>query len=341
MEDQKQDQQQVDAHQAYDEPAPFTNATDSSRRIPERQVYSAKEKAEWRLNGASITMTGGFMEPYGHGRKSFTTYYLDSQNPNPNKPAARAPGKYNIGIDYVVGGNKMVTPLYGGKVVPPTGLNGGYGNSVTIETNQSYEYNGQRYPIYNTYSHLASISNGIQVGATVTRNTYLGKMGGTGTGGKNVYPEHVDLQSYIIVDGKKVQISPNLVQENLRQQQNNGTFRYSQNDSVGNTVITSGSVVDANVSSLDNTASLKEQYKLILREYSSDGTSSGDVDTSSLVTDLRERGVASTQINAILSTHFEGKGFTGKQLHQHIEQSLSSADQNLVSTGNASSYQLG
>jgi hypothetical protein len=138
---------------------------------------------------------------------------------------------YNIGIDYVLGGDKLVVPWYGG-TVEKAGLNGGYGNSVTIRTDRSYEYNGKRYPIMNTYSHLEYISKGIIPGEKVDIDTFIGKMGGTGRGGAKRYPEHVDFQSYIEVDGKKIQISPNLMQNNLRRQLQNGTFYEPSNASV-------------------------------------------------------------------------------------------------------------
>jgi hypothetical protein len=51
---------------------------------------------------------------------------------------------------------------------------------------------------------------------------------------------HVDFQSYILVDGKKVQISPNLMQSNLETQWAAGTFQTGQNNtSSSNTVASS------------------------------------------------------------------------------------------------------
>jgi murein DD-endopeptidase MepM/ murein hydrolase activator NlpD len=358
-----EDQQLVDAHQAFDQPAPFTNVNNSSRRIPEKQVYSAREKAEWRLNGREITITGGFMEPYGHGRKPFSTYYLDSQNPNPQKPATRGPGNYNIGIDYVIGGNKMVTPWYGGEVVPPTGLNGGYGYSVTIKTNQSYEYNGKRYPIYNTYSHVTEIQNGIEIGSVVTTDTYLAKMGGTGSGGTKAYPDHLDFQAFITVDGKKVQISPNLMQDNLKKQQTNGTFHTQQNVENNIETVSNGrthadinhstsadnriaSIGTKDIGSSNDADMLKAQHKLILGLYSSDGTSTGDVDMKKFIAAMRNEPISleDSDIASIASTYFEGKGFSEKQLSQQIGKAFDDANQSghssLASAGQ-STYGLG
>ncbi len=84
----------------------------------------------------------------------------------------------------------------------------------------------------NTYSHLEYISNGITPGTKVDSDTFIGKMGGTGRGGVKRYKDHVDFQSYIEVDGKKIQISPNLMQNNLSRQSQNGTFYEPSNASV-------------------------------------------------------------------------------------------------------------
>jgi hypothetical protein len=44
----------------------------------------------------------------------------------------------------------------------------------------------------------------------------IGRMGGTGTGSDpTAYPEHVDLQTWIEVDGKIVNVSPNVLQQQL------------------------------------------------------------------------------------------------------------------------------
>jgi murein DD-endopeptidase MepM/ murein hydrolase activator NlpD len=224
----------VDAHKAFDVPDPFTN-TKGDEAIPERELNSGVESFKWVLHGKEyrpIKVSGGFMEPTGHGLKKSNTFYIDEKNPDPKQPNKRnAGGHYNIGIDYVLGGDKLVVPWYGG-TVEKSGLNGSYGNSVTVRTDRSYEYNGKRYPIINAYSHLEYVSKGIIPGTRVDSETFIGKMGGTGRGGAKLYPEHVDFQSYIEVDGKKIQLSPNLVQNNLIKQSQNGTFYEPSNASV-------------------------------------------------------------------------------------------------------------
>jgi hypothetical protein len=232
-------QQLSDAHKAYDVPSPITNETDPSLRIPERQVYSNEEKYEWKIGNRNVKITGGFNEPNGHSSKG-SMLYLDSKNPDPNKPATKSPGNYNVGIDFVYSpnGSKNITPLYSGEVVSAKNVGSGYGNQVIIKTNQSYEYGGKRYPIYNAYSHMKYIEKNILDGRikNVDTDTYLGEMGKSGLSSK--HGEHVDLQCYIMVNGKKIQISPNLMQDNLEKQSQQGTFRYSQNsDEANNQVV--------------------------------------------------------------------------------------------------------
>ncbi len=216
----------ADAHKAFDIPNPFTNIK-NDEEIPEGFVNSETESYKWFLHGREnrpIKISGGFMEATGHGFKKSNTFYIDSKNPDPANPNKRsAGGHYNIGIDYVLGGDKLVVPWYGG-TVEKAGLNGGYGYSVTVKTDHSYEYNGKRYPIMNTYSHLEYASKGITKGTKIDVDTFIGKMGGTGSGGVKLYPDHVDFQTYIEVDGRKIQISPNLMQNNLIQQSQQGTF---------------------------------------------------------------------------------------------------------------------
>ena len=131
--------QLADAHKAFDVPHPFTNTDNFNSAIPERQVYSVNEKFSWKIGSRNAKVSGGFMEKFKHGYKETSTFYLDSENPDPKNPKTRLPGNYNIGIDYVVDGDKQVTPWYSG-VVTKSGLSGAHGNSVTVKTNQSYEY---------------------------------------------------------------------------------------------------------------------------------------------------------------------------------------------------------
>jgi hypothetical protein len=289
---------------------PFVNIIDRTRLIPERQVYSRNEKPEWELHGQRVIVTGGFMESFGHGWKNFYTAYIDSNNRNPNKPASKPPGNYNIGLDYVVlGKDKQVNPWYAGEVTA-AGLNGGYGYSVTVKTNQSYVYDGVSYPIYTTYSHLEGIAKGIEVGKQVYPSTSLGKMGGTGTNGKKVYPEHVDLQTYIMVNGKKVQISQNLMQQNIQQQQagaNNKSSNSTENDS------------------WQSSPELKAQYRVLLEAYSADKKFNGQFSIPSMVQSLQNAQADYQTIARVLHTHFELNGVPATEIPQKITESFAEA----------------
>jgi hypothetical protein len=262
--------------------APFGHSSMRGRRIPEEYVISGNEDFVWSLNGRAVQMSGGFMEQRGHGAKSYSTLYIDSNNPNPNKPSVRKPSAqslrgernsgYNIGIDYIVAGGE-VTPWYSG-VVEHAGLDGGYGYAVRIRTDYSYEYEGQRYPIYTQYSHLKDKPS-VKEEERVDPSTKIGTMGGTGKGGVKRYPDHVDFQSYIIVNGNKIQLSPNLMQDNLSSQAVRGTLRSHQNSpdntqaaenyqpSIRTTAtvpsITERSVPANNETNLGNTANLNNQ----------------------------------------------------------------------------------
>jgi hypothetical protein len=112
----------------------------------------------------------------------------------------------------------------------------------------------------------------------------------------------------------------------------------SDTKQVANAAFASNSTTNIKTVHSDKAASLNEQYKLILSEYSFDGTSTGNVDTSELIEGLQEHGASSEQINAILCTYFKGKGFTGEQINQQTEQALNkvvqSRNENPVVAGN-------
>lgn len=191
--------------------------------FPERQINSATENITLPLFGTRIKATGGFMEPHGHGYKSEARYFIDSRNLD--QIQRRDPGNYNIGVDYVV-----LTPeedaqnWYSGTVSYATTSDGGYGQSVYIDSDVQYVLNGNSYPVKLAYSHLDEIDPAMTTGARVEQGQRVGEMGGTGTT-PNAYPEHVDFRAWIEVpraDGqglRKVYISPDALSQNLLQQQ--------------------------------------------------------------------------------------------------------------------------
>jgi hypothetical protein len=120
----------------------------------------------------------------------------------------------SLGIDYVVETKDQATKAWYSGVVERAGLEGSYGNRVRIKTDITYNFQGKEYPVYTAYAHLDSIK--VQVGQRVYQGQNIGEMGGTGNNGvRGAYPEHVDLQTYIEVDGKIVNVSPNAIQQQL------------------------------------------------------------------------------------------------------------------------------
>jgi Peptidase family M23 len=228
-----------------DEPRPFSNRLDSSRRIPEKFVSSSDAKFEWRIGNRNAKVTGGFNEVDPSHSSKRGVRYLDDTHLDPDSPGVKS-GNLNIGLDYVVDGNELVTPWYSGTVDSISRVKASdthsYGNQVVIKTNQSYEYNGQRYPLYTTYSHLQYIDPSILNGTLkeVNTGTFIGKMGRSGLSEK--FGRHVDFQSYIMVEGKKIHVSPNLMQRNLEKQQQEGTFRYSQKNTGDSTTVASNTI---------------------------------------------------------------------------------------------------
>jgi hypothetical protein len=177
-------------------------------RIPERQVNSATENIEFKILGAPVEITGGFMEPHGHGPKG-TTYAIFGDKPQTIQTLS--PANRNIGIDYVVQTKDQATSAWYSGIVESAGLEGGYGNRVHVKTDINYTFNGKEYPVYTAYAHLDNIK--VQTGQRVHQGQNIGEMGGTGSGGVTRHPEHVDLQTYIKVDGKIINVSPNAIQE--------------------------------------------------------------------------------------------------------------------------------
>ncbi len=79
-----------------------------------------------------------------------------------------------------------------------------------------FELSGKRYPIKGAYAHAKSFS--VRKGDYVKQGQYIGVMGGTG--GNYTYPPHVDFRLWINYGSKIVDLSPNVVEKQLRQQEN-------------------------------------------------------------------------------------------------------------------------
>lgn len=186
-------------------------AIELDREIPERFVSSATERIIVQVSTLNdpIKITGGFMEPSGHGYKGSSARYISGDDPG-NVETTNT-DYYNIGIDYVLETSPpVVESWYTGEIIS-SGLEGGYGYRVHIKTDQVFEYEGKEYPILTAYAHLDSIDPDILNGSrtTIGPGESMGVMGGTGSGGVDQYQDHVDLQIWIEVNGQTINISPN------------------------------------------------------------------------------------------------------------------------------------
>jgi peptidoglycan hydrolase-like protein with peptidoglycan-binding domain len=176
--------------------------------------------------GEYLEITGGFMEPSGHGSKP-TTHAIFSSDPN--KVQQLAPSNRNLGIDYVAYNadgkvdnnvrswwNGQVTAVQQDAVFGGNGAEG-YGRRTEIKTDLTFQVKGtdgkvRDLPVYVAYGHLASQKGGLDVGERINAGDILGQMGGAGSGGDGAYPAHVDMRVYVNDPTRgRVDISPNLL----------------------------------------------------------------------------------------------------------------------------------
>ena len=154
----------------------------------------------------SITITGGYMEPEGHSLKpELKAIFLDGTL----KILPSAPR--NIGIDYVVSDRK-VKAWYGGTVTK-RGREGGYGRRVHLQLDVSYEFQGKKYQVYQAFAHLQEIL--VSFGQVIGQGERIAIMGGSGANSDGDYPPHVDLSTYLFMNGTLVQLNPQALDRQL------------------------------------------------------------------------------------------------------------------------------
>lgn len=188
--------------------------------VPERLVNSGSEDIQIQVSALSspIEITGGFMEDHdSHSYKSAGAFFISGDSPDiiQHKP----PGRFNLGIDYVIPGslsdstNLPVTETwFNGTVKEIIPSNTGYGNRVIIETDQFYTLNGIDHPIFTGYAHLDSFQPDMKVEQQIEAGTSIGIMGNTG----GSHGDHVDLQIWINVNGDIINISPNALNSAMK-----------------------------------------------------------------------------------------------------------------------------
>jgi LysM repeat protein len=153
-----------------------------------------------------ITITGGFMEPHDHSPKpEIDAIFLNG------KLKSLPASDRNIGIDYVVN-NKRIKAWYGG-VVTRAGQEGGYGRRVHIQLDVAFNLSGKSYQVYQAYAHAQEIL--VNEGQTISQGQQIAVMGGSGSNSDNDYPLHVDLSTYIFINGLIVQLNPQALDNQL------------------------------------------------------------------------------------------------------------------------------
>jgi murein DD-endopeptidase MepM/ murein hydrolase activator NlpD len=179
-------------------------------RVPETQLSSPNYP---KLNSpvlGNITFTGGFMEPHGHSRKPVSYAIFTSQ---PKAIQTLPSSNRNYGIDYVVANSGLpIFNWYPGRVTK-VGNEGGYGLRCHIDFFIFFELLGQRYPVKGAYAHGKSFS--VTQGQFVKQGEAIGVMGNTGGN----YPLHIDFRLWIDYQGRVIDLSPNLVEAQLRAQE--------------------------------------------------------------------------------------------------------------------------
>jgi hypothetical protein len=183
----------------------------TTKLIPERFINSDIEDIRFEILGEPVKMTSGFMEPSDTHSAKPTLYAIFDKNPK--QITEIPPGYYNVGIDYVVlTPDQSVRTWYTG-VVTQSGWEEGYGYRVRIRTDITFRFNGKDYPVYMAYAHLDNIDAKAKEGDRVFQGQRIGEMGGTGK--TPPYDQHVDLQIWVKIDGKDVNVSPNVLVKQL------------------------------------------------------------------------------------------------------------------------------
>lgn len=176
--------------------------------LPEYQIKPPYKIYSNEIIG-NITLTGGFMEPYGHGRKRTSKQAIFSNG----KILKTKTSNYNIGLDYTTGYKSKVIAWYSGTVIQ-TSLERGYGNRIYIKLNIPFTYKGKDYDCYQAYAHNYQILK--KKGDKVKQGEAIALEGGHNGSNPLAYGSHVDLDTYIFMDNEKIHINPDLLSSSDR-----------------------------------------------------------------------------------------------------------------------------
>ena len=167
--------------------------------FPESQVRKPYKQYTNKIMG-TVFVTGGFMEPEGHGKKSTSRKAIGRDG----SMFIRTPGKYNIGFDYSKGFGTPVTCMYSG-LVTKAGREGGYGYRIHVKLDIPFIYKGKTYVCHQAYAHCSKLLK--TVGQRVSQGETIAIEAGHGMKGPRDYGSHVDLDTYCKIKGEKVHLN--------------------------------------------------------------------------------------------------------------------------------------
>lgn len=173
-----------------------------------------------------FTVTASFMDPDGHGFKSGGAYAIYSDHPQ--TVVRIQPSRVNLGIDYVTRDGR-IRNWFGGTVERLSYEADGYGHRAIIRTDLTYRYQGHDYTVFAHFAHAAGAFN-LRRGDRVTPGQDIGQMGNTGAS----QGAHVDFRTWIeLEDGRRVDVSPNLLVNQRRNTTTNTTPNQTPNTTGG------------------------------------------------------------------------------------------------------------
>ena len=186
----------------------------SSSRIWEERM---RHRPKILIGDDEYVLTSNHMEEGGHSMKDSK---ISSQLLLKDGKVIKHPdGRFNYGLDLIGNQGKIINILGGKihKIEKGQRLEGnnyeyptGYGKRLIVKTDKMIEVDGKQYPLFVHYAHATNDSfDNLNVGDNLEVGQKIGKMGKTSKhGNANRMGVHLDLNGYIMKDGKKVYVSP-------------------------------------------------------------------------------------------------------------------------------------